>query len=140
MPRKQNEITQIRRKITRGEPVTPDERAKVTAYYARQTRKKKGVHLKGDREQRWQELADRQGTSMSSWIQERVESDLAGAGDVERELRQEISKLRDELIATRGTNGHYAVENSKLHARLEALENSLMEAMDQALRLRDGAP
>lgn len=137
MPRHQNEITQLRRRVTRGEALTPEERAKLTAYYGRSTRRKQGVHLKGDREQRWKDLADRQGVSLSTWMQERVELSLQGPGERELRLQQENQELRDENNALRGTNGHFAVENSKLHTRLESMEGRLMAGMDQALRIRD---
>lgn len=139
MPRHQNEITQLRRRVTRGEVLTDEERAKLTAYYGRRTRQKQGVHLKGDREQRWKDLADRQGVSFSTWVQDRVELSLQGPGERERQLQQENQALRDENAGLRGSNGHFAVENSRLHSRNEALEGSLMEALDQALQLRDGA-
>lgn len=41
-------LTAIRRKQKAGLPLSDDEQAQVTAYYARYYRRKKGIHLKGD--------------------------------------------------------------------------------------------
>lgn len=137
MARPLGRITQLRNRLRRGEALTDSERAELAAYYGRYTRRKKGVHLKGAREEQWTALAERQGLSLSSWIQERVEEALRGPGEALAELRQENQRLRDEVAALRGTSGHLAVENSRLQARIEAMEGSLMEAMDQALRLAE---
>lgn len=130
-------IMQLRNKRSRGEPLTQAEQEELRVYYSRYTRRKQSVHLKGSREERWTTLAERQGLSLSSWIQERVEEALRGPGEALSELRQENQRLRDEVAALRGTSGHLAVENSRLQARIEAMEGSLMEAMDQALRLAE---
>ncbi len=130
-------IMQLRKKRSSGEVLTDVEREELRAYYRRDTRRKKGVHLKGSREEQWTALAERQGLSLSSWIQERVDEALRGPGEALNELRQENQRLRDEVAGLRGTSGHLAVENSRLQARIEAMEGSLMEAMDQALRLAE---
>lgn len=130
-------ITLLRRKRSRGEELTEAEREELRVYYARYTRRKQGVHLKGLREEQWTALADQQGLSLSSWMQERVEESLLGPSEALRELREENQRLRDEVAALRGTSGHLSVENSRLQARIEAMEGSLMEAMDQALRLAE---
>src|SRR5688572_8297281 len=59
--RPQNPLTAIRRKVARGEELTTEERSQLTAYYRRHIRRKQGVHLKGDREERWRTLAAQQG-------------------------------------------------------------------------------
>lgn len=130
-----SQVTLLRRKRERGEVLTDEEAAVLRAYYNRYARRKLSVHLQGTREREWRELAAKQGLSVSSWIQERVVQALEGHGAVVWELREENQRLRDEIAALRGTSGHLSVENSRLQARLEAMESSLMQAMDQALRL-----
>jgi len=130
-------IWQLRTKRSRGESLTDAEQAELRTYYGRFARRKKGVHLKGTREEQWTALAERQGLSLSSWIQERVEEALRGPGEALRELREENQRLRDEVAGLRGASGQLAVDNSRLQSRIEAMEGSLMEAMDQALRLAE---
>jgi hypothetical protein len=133
--RPKGEITLLRAKRKSGEALTEEEKAKLRDYYRLDGRRKRGIHLKGGREEQWTLLAEKQGVSFSAWVQERVEEALQGSSEVEKELRREAQRLRDEVSALRGTSGHLAVENSRLQARIEAMEGSLMEAMDQALRL-----
>ncbi|MEK6985518.1 MAG: hypothetical protein AABX89_03935 [Candidatus Thermoplasmatota archaeon] len=123
-----SEMTQIRRKKARGEPLTDEERAKLTAFHRKYYRQKKTVHIKGKREQEWQQLAESQGVSLSAWIQEQVAKALHGNEDALRELRQENQRLRDEITALRGTCGQLSLENSKLHTRIEGLEAGLVDA------------
>lgn len=132
-------ISQLRYKRARGEVLTEAEQAELAAYYARYTRRKKGVHLKGSREEQWTRLAERQGVPLSAWIQERVEETLQGPGAALQELRDENQRLRDEVAGLRGASGQLAVDNSRLQSRIEAMEGSLMEAMDQALRLAEAS-
>lgn len=128
-------LTEIRHKQKAGIPLTEDEKAQVATYYSRYSRRKKGIHLKGGREQLWVGLAQQQGLSLSSWIQERVDEALHGNDEALQALREENQRLRDEVGALRGASGHLAVDNSRLQTRLEGLETSLMEAMEQALQL-----
>lgn len=82
-------ISQLRCKRTRGEALTKAEKEELAAYCGRYTRRKKGAHLKGNREEQWTLLAERQGLPLSAWIQERVEKALHGPGEALRELREE---------------------------------------------------
>jgi len=106
-------MTEIRRRVASGAEVTEEERATVAAYYAKYARRKKGVHLKGERAEQWTELANRQGVSLSSWIQERVDEALQRHDDAIRAVREENEKLR---------SGQLAVENSRLQARSDQSE------------------
>ncbi len=128
-------LTEIRRKVKVGVALTENERAQLNAYYGRYTRRKQSVHLKGDREKLWTELAHRQGVSLSSWIQERVDEALHGHEEAKRALREENQRLRDELGAVRGASGHLAVENSKLLTRLESYEARALEFLDKTIEL-----
>ncbi|HUR63282.1 MAG TPA: hypothetical protein VM241_02260 [Candidatus Thermoplasmatota archaeon] len=51
MVRPIGEIMQLRLKRKRGEALSLEEEAKLRAYYGRYNRRKKGVHLKGAREE-----------------------------------------------------------------------------------------
>jgi hypothetical protein len=129
-------IMQLRNKRRRGEPLTDGEQAELTAYYGRYNRRKKGVHLKGNREEQWTRLAERQGVPLSAWIQERVEEALQGPGAALQELRDENQLLRDEVAGLRGASGQLAVENSRLQSRIEAMEGSLMRPWTRPCALR----
>jgi hypothetical protein len=137
MTRRVGEIMRLRHKRAQGETLSEEEQGKLRAYYARYNRCKKGVHLAGPREERWTKLAEQQGIPLSSWIQERVEEALQGPSEALREVREENQRLRDEVAGLRGTSGQLAVENSRLQARIEAMEGSLMHAMEQAVRLAE---
>jgi hypothetical protein len=135
--RPQNDVTKARRKRARGEDLTPDESEILRAYYAKYGPRKQGVHLKGDKQARFRELASRKGTSISSLLQDLAEQALQGPGEMVRELKDENQRLRDEIAGLRGTSGQLAVENSRFQARNEAMEASLMEALDQALSIQE---
>jgi len=137
MQRTQNEITQLRKRKARGETLTTEEQAQLSAYYARYSRRKQGVHLKGKREEQWRALADAQGIGLGPWIQERVDMSLRGNDEAMREVRDENQRLRDEVAGLRGTSGNLAVENSRMQARIEVMEGRLLEAMDQALQIQE---
>lgn len=137
MPRTVGEITKLVRRVRAGEELSPEEREKLRAHYARYTRRKKGVHLKGNREREWVELAQRQGLSLSSWIQERVEEALHPSDRVAAQLREENEALRAEITALRGTTGQLSVENAELRRRMASLEASLLKAMDHAMALAE---
>ena len=136
--RPRNEITEIRYKQKRGEPLTEQEKDLLAEYFAQYGRRKKSVHLKQQREEVWTTLAAQQGVPLSQWIQLMVEKGLRGNDDALRDLREENQRLRDENASLRSTCGHISVENGNLQSRLEAMETSLTEAMAQALRLAEG--
>jgi hypothetical protein len=129
-------INEIRIRQRMGEPLTNDEEEELRLYFSKYGRQKVGLHLSGDRKESWRAKAELQGLSLSAWIQEKVVEALAGPSQAEKLLRDENGSLRDEIAGLRGTSGHLAVENSKLQARLEALEANLMEAMERALQAR----
>lgn len=103
--RTSNELTEIRKKRARGDPLTEEDRAKEREYFRRYTRQKKSVHLKQNRIEEWTALAERQGISLSAWIQEQVEKGIRGNDEATKDLRDENQRLRDEMTALRGTCG-----------------------------------
>ncbi|MEK6974954.1 MAG: hypothetical protein AABY18_01265 [Candidatus Thermoplasmatota archaeon] len=134
-----SDLALIRAKKARGEQLTDEERAKLRAYAARYYKRKKTVHIRGDRETEWMALAAAQGLSLSAWIQEQVMKGLVGNEEALVDIKAENQRLRDEIGSLRGTCGHLSVENSKLQSRLEGLEQNLSEALQQLLQLKGGA-
>jgi len=130
-------FTALRRKQTAGQALTASENAEVRAYFSRYAKRKASLHLKEATKAQWLELARAQGLGLSAWIKERVDEALHGNKQALQEQRNENERQRAEIGALRGTSGQLSVENSKLQQRIAAMEASLMEAMEQALRLSE---
>jgi FtsZ-binding cell division protein ZapB len=135
-----NDITDLRKLRDSGAELNEVQKDALRRYYTQYKRRKVGVHLKGNRESEWRELASLQGTPMSSWIQNQVVKSLEGSSELVKELRHENQSLQDEVSGLRGTSGSLAVENSKLQSRIESMESNLIEALDSVLRLEERLP
>jgi len=135
-----NPVTLARRKQRRGIPLDAGEQALLRDYYRRYDKQKLTVHLRADRASEWQGLAESQGLSLASWLQERVVEALHGFDDLVADVRRQNSDLHDEVAGLRGTAGQLAVENSKLQSRLGELERSLLQAVDLVDRLAEVSP
>ena len=135
--RPESDLTRIRRKQKRGEDLTAGEQEALRVYYARYYRRKVCVHLKGDREKQYRELAAARNLSLSAFMQEQVNISLLPNAR-EQQLVAENQKLRDENAAMRGSMGALAVENSRLQARIESYEGVLLESHEQITRLGEG--
>lgn len=138
IPRPRSELTEIRYKKQRGEPLTPEESAMLAAAAAKYAPCKITIHVRAERKKAWQEQASAQRISLSSWILVMVEKALRGFDDALRELREENQRLREENAGLRSTCGHLSVENGNLQTTLQNLHGSVIEATAQALRLAEG--
>lgn len=135
MTREISHITKLRRKRAAGLELTDDERTILRMEDARYDQCRVTIHLKRHRRDAWMPLAKQGNQSFSSWVQIMVERGLMGPGEAVKDLQNENQRLRDEAAGLRGAHGQLAVDNANLHARIEALEGSLQEAMQHALRL-----
>ena len=135
MTREISPITKLRRKRAGGLELTDDERTILRIEDARYDQCRVTIHLKRYRRDAWMPMAKQSNQSFSSWIQIMVERGLMGAGEAVKDLQHENQRLRDEATGLRAAHGQLAVDNANLHARIEALEGSLQEAMQHALRL-----
>jgi len=138
--RPQNRITDLRRRRAARMPLEPEELEQLREYERQYTKRKKSVHLKGNRADEWEDLAVQQGMSLSSWIQEKVETGLTGFEDATRDLREENQRLREEVAGLRGASGKLAVENSQLRTTNDRLVESLADSTRMALRLKGSTP
>ena len=125
-----NEISRLNRKRRTGQQLNDDERAILRAYYAKYTKRKKGIHVRESKAEIWEAKAVEAGLSFSQWVQHAVDSYLRGNGDEVRQLREENQHLQDELATTRRSMARFAEENGAMHSRLEVLERSLAQAVD----------
>ncbi|MES2154621.1 MAG: hypothetical protein V4510_05740 [bacterium] len=133
--RPKSPVTILRAKVRRGEPLTTDDRDQLRTYYSRYYRVKQGVHLKGDREERWRALAAARGIGLGPWMQEMVELALRGPGQREREMAEELQKLRDAYTWLQGSNAEVAAKNTRLEVRLAEMEATLMRAVAKGIAL-----
>ncbi len=132
-PRPQNHVTQLRYKRQHRETLTEDEAATLSAAEAKYRERKTTIHVSPERKKTWKKLAEKQ-RSLSAWIVMMVEKGINGFEDAVQDLRAENQRLRDENTALRGTCGQLSVENSDMKTRVEGLEGTLKEALQQALR------
>ena len=100
------------------------------------------VYVPEEQAGRWEQLAQEQGISLSSFIREKVEEALeqpeggAGAKPELSKLKQEISRLEQENSEIRATNEDLRKTNLELGKKTKALqgENSKLRAENERLR------
>jgi hypothetical protein len=131
-----SQITEIQYKLRRSEPLSPEEQLVYREYHRPGNQSKVTVHL-GQLKEQWTELAAAKGMGISPWIKERVVEALAGPGDTELRLREEISKIQDEVTALNITNGVLAGKNGELEHSLKHVHDNLMEATERFLALQE---
>jgi septal ring factor EnvC (AmiA/AmiB activator) len=100
------------------------------------------VYVPEEQAGRWEQLAQEQGVSLSSFIREKVEEALEqpeggeGAKPELSKLKQEISRLEQENSEIRAANEDLRKTNQELGKKIKDLEeeNSKLQAKNEKLR------
>jgi hypothetical protein len=120
---------------------TPGEVALVRAHYAQYRKRKLSLHVREETRADWEAKAQKQDTSLNSWIVQRVlDSQRDRSPEVEA-VHAENRALREEVATLRRTVGTVSTENSQLHEQLRALEKSAVGLLQEELasaRLQGG--